>query len=90
MSTTSIRIERKTHERLQELAKVEHRSMAKIVSDAIARYEEETFWRKAREGYERLNADPQDRAEFDAEISHWDITLQDGLKDFPYNEPDDE
>jgi hypothetical protein len=86
LDTTSIRIERRTHERLRQMAKSERRSMTQIVGEAIAKYEEELFWRKAREGYERLNADPEDRAAYDAEMALWDTALMDGLEDFPYEE----
>ncbi len=83
MSTTSIRIEKQTHAKLAELSESQHRPMAKIVAEAVARYDDDLFWEAAREGYERMNADPEDRAEFDAEIAAWDVTLNDGLEDFP-------
>jgi hypothetical protein len=33
-----------------------------------------------------MNADPEDRAAYDAEMAIWDTTLGDGLEDFPYDE----
>jgi predicted DNA-binding protein len=86
LSTTSIRVEQKTHAKLAELSESQHRPMATIVAEAVARYDDDLFWEAAREGYERMNADPEDRAEFDAEISAWDVTLNDGLEDFPYDD----
>lgn len=86
MPTTSIRVERKTHEQLLKLARAQGRTMTQIVGDAVSEYEKEQFWKKTREGYERMNADPEDRAAFDAEMALWDSTLQDGLEAFPYDE----
>ncbi len=86
MSTTSIRVEKTTHDRLARIAREQGRSMTQIAGEAIAKYEDDLFWKKAREGYERMNADPEDRADYDAEMALWDTALGDGLKDFPYDE----
>ena len=86
MSTTSIRVEQETHKRLANLAKSQRRSMTQIVTEALEKYERSLFWEQAREGYERMNADPDDRAAFDEERSLWDSTLNDGLEDSPYDE----
>ena len=86
MSTVTIRVEKETRDRLAKLAKIQKRPMTHIVAEAVAKYEDEVFWRRAREGYERMNADPNDRAAYDAEMALWDTALGDGLKDFPYDE----
>ncbi len=86
MSTTSIRVEQKTHAKLAELSESQHRPIAKIVAEAVAKYDDALFWEAVDEAYERMNADSEDRAEFDAEIAVWDVTLLDGLEDFPYDE----
>lgn len=86
MPTTSIRVEKSTHDQLTRLARAQGRSMTQIVGEAIARYEEELFWQRAREGYERIHADPNHRAALDAEMALWDTALADGLDDFPYDE----
>lgn len=85
MSTT-VRIEQETRNRLAKLAKSQKRSMTQIVAEAVAKYEDELYWQKAREGYERMNADPEDRARYDAETALWDTALGDGLEDFPDDE----
>lgn len=86
MNTTSIRVEKQTHAKLAELSESQHRPMAKIVAEAVARYDNDLFWEAVDEAYDRMNADPEDRAEFDAEIAVWDVTLLDGLEDYPYDE----
>ena len=86
MSTTTIRVEQETRDRLAKLSIAQKRPMTRIVAEAVAKYEDELFWKKAREGYERMNADPEDRAAYDAEVTLWDTTLGDGLQDAPYDE----
>ena len=86
MSTTTIRVEQGTRDLLARLAQSQKRPMSQIVSEAIAKYEEDLFWQKAREGYERMNADPEDRAAYDAETRLWDASLADGLDELPYVE----
>jgi predicted transcriptional regulator len=86
MSTTSIRVEKITHDRLARLARAQGRSMTQIVGEAIAKYEEDLFWQKARDGYERMNADPEDRAAYDAGMALWDTALGVGLEDVPHDE----
>ena len=89
MSTTSIRVEKQTHARLAELSESQHRPMAKIVAEAVARYDKALFWEAVDEAYERMNADPEDRAAFDAEVAAWDVTLLDGLAEYPYDEDEE-
>lgn len=86
MSTTSIRVEQRTHAKLAELSESQHRPIAKIVAEAVAKYDDALFWQAVDEAYERMNADPEDRAAFDSEIAAWDVTLMDGLTDYPYDE----
>ncbi len=88
MSTVSIRVDKKTQAKLAELSGSQRRSIAEIVDEAVSRYDDELFWKAVDEAYDRMNADPEDRAAFDAEIAAWDGTLLDGLSDFPYHEDD--
>jgi predicted DNA-binding protein len=86
MSTTTIRVDQKTRDQLARLARSQKRPMSQIVSEAVSRYEDEVFWQRAREGYERMNAEPEDRAAYDAEMRLWDTALADGLDESPYEE----
>lgn len=86
MATTTVRIEQETRNQLAKLAKAQNRSMTQVVAEAVAKYADAIFWEKAREGYERMNADPDDRAEQATEMALWDTALGDGLEDFPYDE----
>lgn len=86
MTATTVRIDSETRNRLAKIAKAQNRSMTQIAAEAVAKYEDELFWAKAREGYERLNADPEDRAAYDAEMALWDTALSDGLEGLPNDE----
>jgi hypothetical protein len=88
LSTTSIRIEKQTHAKPAELFASQHRPIARIVGEVVARYDADLFWKAADDAYTRMSADPKDRAEFDAEVAAWDCTLNDGVADFPYEERD--
>lgn len=86
MATTTVRIDSKTRSSLAKMAKAQNRSMTQIAAEAVAKYEDDLFWAKAREGYERMNADPEDRAAYDAEMALWDTALGDGLEGVPNDE----
>jgi hypothetical protein len=46
--------------------------------------DEDAWWEAVNASYARLRADPVASAEFDAEIALWDVTLMDGLEEWPY------
>jgi predicted transcriptional regulator len=91
MATTSIRIDRTTHQRLQELAERQHSSPDAVINELIDLYEEQEFrkveeqeFRKAVvEGYARLRQDPEAWEEYKREFEAWDVTLMDGLENEP-------
>jgi hypothetical protein len=45
---------------------------------------EDEWWEAVNASYARLRADPIASAEYDAEMALWDVTLMDGLEDWPY------
>ncbi len=86
MGTTTVRITEETHQTLRELANTTHQSMAEVIAKAVELYEEHRFWDEVDEAYARIWADPQLTAEELAERAAWDVTLMDGLQDFPYED----
>jgi hypothetical protein len=88
MSAARIRVEYKTYATLVELSRNQRRPVSEIVGEAVARYDADLFWKAADDAYTRMSADPEDRAEFDAEVAAWDCTLNDGVANFPYEERD--
>ena len=47
------------------------------------------FWDDAYQEDLEMRSDPEESAEFDAEVAAWDCTLLDGLADSPWEEPGD-
>ena len=83
MSVT-IRIPQATHDVARRLAAERKRSIGDVITEALERYEEEQWWDAVDASYARLRDDPVACAEYDAEMAVWDIALQDGLEEWPY------
>jgi hypothetical protein len=56
------------------------------LDSALTSFEDILFWDAARAGYTYLNANPEDRASFDAKIALWDSALGDGLAAYRFRE----
>jgi hypothetical protein len=56
------------------------------LDSALTSFEDILFWDAARAGYTYLNANPEDRASFDAKIALWDSALGDGLAAYRFSE----
>ena len=69
------------HARLLEIAREDDRSMGEVIADLLDRYETERFWAGVKDDHDRLNADPNAQAQYDAEFAEWDSTVGDGLED---------
>lgn len=82
----SIRIDEKTRALLQELAQAEHKSMGRVVEEAVQRYDEDRFWNQAELAYRRLQSDPAAWREYQQEIALFDTASMDGLDDYPYDD----
>ena len=78
MPTVTIRISQETHERARRLAKAEERPIAQVIATALDRYERERMIAEYHASLERLYADPESAAEYEAEIRAWDaVSLAD-------------
>ena len=78
MSTT-LRVTEDTRDRIAAIAGETGEQMQTVVERAIDAYEREIFWRRFREGYERLADDPEAWAEIQAERDFESASLRDGL-----------
>ncbi len=85
MVTVSIRISEDAHRRLRNLAEGEHRPISRVAEEAINLYERERRWQQAEEAMARLRAKPEEYEDYLAEAAVWDTTLNDGLKDLPFD-----
>ncbi len=90
-STALIRVDEKTRDRLAKMAEQDQMSIGEVVTTLTKKAERDRFWKNVHEGYARLRADPEAWAEYQAEVRVWDVTLMDGLEEYPYDEdPADE
>jgi hypothetical protein len=82
--TTTIRIRRDTLARLKELAVRDEVALTAMLDQVVDRYWRDDFHRRAHEAFSELRADPEAWSEYVREREEWDVTLQDGLKDYPW------
>ncbi len=88
---TTVRVNDELHATLRELSSQEARSIGDVIADAIDQYQKARFWDGVRAEYERLRADPDVWAEYQAEMALWDSLSGDGLSaEPPYYPPDEE
>jgi hypothetical protein len=77
--TPNVRISRRAHTLLRQLAEEEQRSMQAVLDRALERYRRERFLRAANADFERLRSDPKAWKEELRERELWEQTLGDGL-----------
>lgn len=87
--STTIRIDQRTHEHLQEISRERHKPIGQVVTDLVEQYQREQFWNELESSLERLKADPRAWQEYQEEIALWDTTAGDGLEnEEPYDDED--
>jgi predicted transcriptional regulator len=79
--STTVRVPAATHDRLRRLAAEEGRPMGQVIDALLDDFEKRRFFAGLAEDFARLQADPEAWADYLAETSAWDATLQDGLGD---------
>jgi hypothetical protein len=78
---TTIKVSVETRDRLKRLADEDHLTLDAELNRALDRAEDLRFWEGVREDYARLQADPQEWADYAGELAEWDHTAGDGLGD---------
>jgi hypothetical protein len=81
--STTIRVPVGTHTRLQRIAREEARPIGQVIDAMLDDFEKRRFFAGLAEDFARLQADPEAWADYEAEMSAWDVTLRDGLGDEP-------
>lgn len=84
VTTTTIRIDERTREKVRILACEMGVSMQEVVAQAVEAYRRQQFLKAANEAYAALRADPEAWKELLAERAEWDATLMDDLEDDAY------
>jgi hypothetical protein len=78
---TTIKVSVQTRDRLKRLADEEHLTMDAALSRVLDNTEDARFWEGVRADYARLQADPEEWADYVGELAAWDATTSDGLPD---------
>jgi hypothetical protein len=78
---TTIKVSVQTRDRLKRLADEDRLTMDAVLSQVLDRAEDARFWEGVHADYARLQADPQQWADYVTELAEWDITTGDGVAD---------
>lgn len=81
MASTTVRVTRRTHELLRELAAATGEPLQQVLEEAVERYRRERFFAELHAAYARLAGDPAAWQEELDERAELDGTLADGLRD---------
>jgi uncharacterized protein with von Willebrand factor type A (vWA) domain len=76
---TTIKVSVQTRDRLRRLADEDHLTMDAELARTLDKAEDARFWEGVQADYARLQADPQQWAEYVTELAEWDYTAGDGL-----------
>jgi predicted transcriptional regulator len=76
-----VRVSDEAYSKLNQIAKKTGFSKQDVIDTAINNLERETILKQANDAYSKLKKDRKQWLEYQEEISIWDATLEDGLKD---------
>ena len=76
-----VRVSDKAYSKLNQIAKNTGTSKQDIIDTALNNLERETILKQANDAYSELKKNRKAWLEYQEEISAWDTTLEDGLKD---------
>ena len=79
-NTTTIRISRQTHKKLNDLVRMSGRSTQEVVDAALELYRREQILYASNQAYAALREQPEAWESLEEERREWDATLDDGLK----------
>lgn len=81
--TTTIRVSIASRDQLQQMANEQGRTVSQVLDRLIELDRRERFWREMEVAVERLRADPEAWADYQAEAALWEnATIGDGLGDY--------
>jgi len=78
---TTLKVSVQTRDRLKKLADEDQLTMDGELARTLDKAEEARFWEGVRADYARLQADPQEWADYVSEVAEWDHAVGDGLDD---------
>jgi predicted DNA-binding protein len=92
MGTVTVRVSTATRDRIAEVAREDGKPMAAVIEEAIRDYRRKRFFERLNEAVERTRSDPDEWADYQAEVAMFDRVAGDGLgnDDVPaYDLPED-
>jgi hypothetical protein len=83
VETMTIRVRPHTYSVLEEMAKERGESLSDALDHLVDELRRWRMLQKANEAYAAIAADPEADAAWKTEIAAWDVTLADGLEEYP-------
>ena len=80
MASQNVRISEASHQALQQLARLEGRSMQAILDTALDEYRHKKFWLETNAAFRRLSRNQRAWEQERKERALWENTLLDGTK----------
>lgn len=79
MTSTTVRVDLRTRDRINALAEAAGISSSELLARALATYEERAFWSEYQSAVADLRTDPEAWAAEQDERAAWDRAVGDGL-----------
>lgn len=79
MASTTVRVDKRTRERITRLSKERGVSAGELLDEVISRFEEDELLAGAERAWRATVEDPESQAAWKEEVDAWDATLLDGL-----------
>ncbi len=80
--SSTVRISSSSKKALQEVAKMTGASQVEALAEAIEEYRRKVFLKEVAESFARMSE--EELADYKREFEEWDVTLLDGLEEYPY------
>jgi Arc/MetJ-type ribon-helix-helix transcriptional regulator len=85
MTSVTVRVSTETQDKIRRISRDQHKSVSDIIAEAVQHYEDTLFWDAYDRSAAELRADPDAWDRYKEDMTAFDGTLQDGLKDDPWN-----
>jgi predicted transcriptional regulator len=76
-----VRVSDEAYSKLDQISKKIGSSKQDVIDTALNNLERETILKQANDAYSELKKNRKEWLEYQEELSLWDVTLEDGLKD---------
>lgn len=80
--SSTVRISGASKKALEEIARIRGASQVEVLSEAVEEYRRKVALEAINESFARLSK--EELADYKKEFEEWDVTLMDGLEDYPY------